>query len=161
MNHPNVLKSLEVFTSHRNCYIVTELCNQGDLDTLFKQKQKMTDTEIRTIIADIYRGLQYIASKNIIHRDLKIANVFMHNGVAKIADFGFALHCTYLLHNLAIISKISTLALLCIWLRKASSIIHMAPKLMFGPLESYYMNCIMVILHSATVKANNSYAKSY
>jgi serine/threonine protein kinase len=66
----------------------------------------MTDAEIRKIVADIYKGLQYIASKNIIHRDLKIANVFMHNGVAKIADFGFALHCTYLIHNVAIILKI-------------------------------------------------------
>lgn len=26
----------------------------------------------------------------IIHRDFKVANVFMNDGVAKIADFGFA-----------------------------------------------------------------------
>jgi len=55
----------------------------------------MEDSEIRTIVADIYKGLQYISAKNIVHRDLKIANIFMHNGVAKIADFGFALHSTY------------------------------------------------------------------
>jgi serine/threonine-protein kinase ULK/ATG1 len=34
--------------------------------------------------------LLYLAQKNVIHRDLKIANVFLHNGRAKIADFGFA-----------------------------------------------------------------------
>ena len=26
----------------------------------------------------------------IVHRDFKVANIFMHNGRAKIADFGFA-----------------------------------------------------------------------
>lgn len=57
-----------------------------------KRKQKLEEWEINNIIADVYRGLKYLASKNIVHRDLKIANIFMHNGVAKIADFGFALH---------------------------------------------------------------------
>ena len=31
-----------------------------------------------------------MAQRGIVHRDLKIANVFIHNGAAKIADFGFA-----------------------------------------------------------------------
>ena len=57
-----------------------------------KRKHKLEEWEINNIIADVYRGLKYLASKNIVHRDLKIANIFMHNGVAKIADFGFALH---------------------------------------------------------------------
>jgi serine/threonine protein kinase len=26
----------------------------------------------------------------IVHRDFKVANIFMDNGIAKIADFGFA-----------------------------------------------------------------------
>lgn len=60
-----------------------------------KRKQKLEEWEINNIIADVYRGLKYLASKNIVHRDLKIANIFMHNGVAKIADFGFALHSKY------------------------------------------------------------------
>ncbi len=37
------------------------------------------------------------------HRDLKIANIFVHNGVSKIADFGFAVHHRY---NLSIFSGI-------------------------------------------------------
>jgi serine/threonine-protein kinase ULK/ATG1 len=31
-----------------------------------------------------------LAENNVVHRDLKVANIFVHNGVAKIADFGFA-----------------------------------------------------------------------
>lgn len=95
LNHPNVLRCLEVFTSNRNCYIVTELCNEGDLETKFKRNKYLQETEIRKLIADTFKGLAYLASKDIIHRDLKIANVFIDHGTAKIADFGFAVHSKY------------------------------------------------------------------
>lgn len=42
------------------------------------------------MICDIYLGLRYLAEQNIIHRDVKVANIFMRDGVCKIADFGFA-----------------------------------------------------------------------
>ncbi len=50
------------------------------------------------IIKDIFCGLLYLAQKNVIHRDLKVANVFLHNGKAKIADFGFAKFTKYTLN---------------------------------------------------------------
>jgi serine/threonine protein kinase len=31
----------------------------------------------------------------VIHRDIKVANIFIHNGRAKIADFGFAKFTRY------------------------------------------------------------------
>lgn len=39
---------------------------------------------------DIYEGLKYLAKKNIIHRDIKVSNIFIQKGTYKIADFGFA-----------------------------------------------------------------------
>lgn len=35
-------------------------------------------------------GIDYLAKENIAHRDLKPENIFIHNGVFKIGDFGFA-----------------------------------------------------------------------
>lgn len=42
------------------------------------------------MIKDILKGLVYLADFGIVHRDIKISNIFIHNGMAKIADFGFA-----------------------------------------------------------------------
>ena len=50
----------------------------------------MDERKAEPFIADVFQGLQYLAEKNIIHRDLKVANVFLSGGRAKIADFGFA-----------------------------------------------------------------------
>jgi serine/threonine protein kinase len=39
--------------------------------------------------------MKYLSDHQIIHRDLKVANVFMSNGAAKIADFGFVRKLKY------------------------------------------------------------------
>lgn len=35
-------------------------------------------------------GFKTLVRNNIMHRDFKLANVLKHNGILKIADFGFA-----------------------------------------------------------------------
>lgn len=59
----------------------------------------MTEKSAEPIISDIFSGLVYLASKNIVHRDLKAANVFLHDGRAKIADFGFAKFAKYFIYD--------------------------------------------------------------
>lgn len=58
---------------------------------LLRMKGKFTESEIAKFILEIYKGLKYLRSKNIIHRDFKTANIFVgESGTYKIADFGFA-----------------------------------------------------------------------
>lgn len=45
------------------------------------------------ILKDIVKGYIEIGNKQFLHRDLKLANVLMNNGQAKIADFGFSKKC--------------------------------------------------------------------
>lgn len=45
LKHPNILNCHEVFTSNRNCYIITEICNEGDLESKLKQTKFMTESE--------------------------------------------------------------------------------------------------------------------
>lgn len=95
LSHPNVIKCFEVFTFGNQCFIVTEVCDGGDLDMFVKKQGYLSEQRAASFIKDVYEGLTYLASMNVVHRDLKVANVFISHGVAKIADFGFAVFAKY------------------------------------------------------------------
>ena len=98
--HPNIISFKDVFkdTKLDYFYIVMEYANDGDLSKKIKtQKQKtygdkyFSEEKILQYFDQICRGLQYIHSKNIIHRDIKTQNIFlMKNGKVKIGDFGIS-----------------------------------------------------------------------
>ena len=50
----------------------------------------MKEDEAAPYIKSIFKGLSYLADHGIVHRDIKVSNIFIHDGEAKIADFGFA-----------------------------------------------------------------------
>ena len=45
IKHNNVLKCYDVFTTANNCYIITELCNEGDLSNLISRKKKLSEKD--------------------------------------------------------------------------------------------------------------------
>lgn len=50
----------------------------------------MREDEAAPFIRGVFQGLLYLSDLGIVHRDIKVSNVFVHKGEAKIADFGFA-----------------------------------------------------------------------
>ena len=44
MRHPNILSFIEALLSERNCYIVTELCREGNLDDRIKKRTGFSET---------------------------------------------------------------------------------------------------------------------
>lgn len=69
------------------------------MDVLLKKKGTLDEQKAMPFIRDIFEALAYLQQINIVHRDLKAANVLINNGVAKLADFGFALFSKYTLAN--------------------------------------------------------------
>ena len=90
LNHPNCISCHEVITSDKECFIITDKCEGGDLDMYAKKRGYLTEEAAAPFLKDILSGLIYLADMHIVHRDLKVANVFLHRDKAKIADFGFA-----------------------------------------------------------------------
>jgi serine/threonine protein kinase len=72
-------------------YIVTEWMGGGTLYHELHKHKRLNPTKLSIAAFDIARGMQFLHSCHIIHRDLKSLNVlFDTNGRAKICDFGFS-----------------------------------------------------------------------
>ena len=96
LDHPNIIKLLEVFDSKKPKHalnIVTEYADGGDLSEKIKSQNKkpFTESEILNYFTQICLALKHIHEKKIIHRDLKSSNIFlMKNGLIKLGDFGIS-----------------------------------------------------------------------
>ena len=94
MTHPNILKCHDIYSTANNCYIITEFCNEGDLETLLKKRNKLPEEEAIPIIRDFIEGFKHLSEAGFLHRDLKPANLLIKDKATKIADFGFAKRAT-------------------------------------------------------------------
>ncbi|CAD8078080.1 unnamed protein product [Paramecium sonneborni] len=88
-NHPNIVRFIDLITTQRSLYIITEFCKDGDLKE-FLQKRRLSEKEAQGIMLQIINGFKELVKQGVIHRDLKPANILNHEGIVKIADFGFA-----------------------------------------------------------------------
>jgi serine/threonine protein kinase len=89
VNHPNIIKFIEMLRTSNNYYLVYEYCNGGTLAEYIKAKKKLTEEEAIKIFLQIRSAFETLSAENILHRDLKPTNILFHNGVLKVADFGF------------------------------------------------------------------------
>lgn len=94
IQHENIIQLYEVYESERSIYLVLELIQGRSLqDTVKKSTFKETYSEIKIInmIRSILDALAYLASKGIMHRDLKPDNILLDkNDKIKVVDFGLA-----------------------------------------------------------------------
>jgi len=92
LDHENVIKLFEVHETENSIYLVLELIQGKSLqDTLKKPSFRDDYSEVKIInmIRSILDALAYLASKGIMHRDLKPDNILLDKeSKIKIADFG-------------------------------------------------------------------------
>lgn len=92
VRHKNVVQFMGACTLPPNLCIVTEFMSRGSVyDFLHKQRDVFKLPSLLKVAIDISKGMNYLHQNNIIHRDLKTANLLMdENEVVKVADFGVA-----------------------------------------------------------------------
>ncbi|XP_019441703.1 PREDICTED: serine/threonine-protein kinase STY46-like isoform X2 [Lupinus angustifolius] len=92
VRHKNVVQFIGACTKPPRLCIVTEFMSGGSVyDYLHKQKGCFKFPTLLRVANDVSKGMNYLHQHNIIHRDLKGANLLMdENSVVKVADFGVA-----------------------------------------------------------------------
>ena len=90
INHPNVLQLIELHESANNYYLVMDFCNKGDLSSYVEKRHHLSEPEAIYFFKQIMNGFRALHKAKVMHRDVKLANIFLHNDIVKIGDFGFA-----------------------------------------------------------------------
>jgi mitogen-activated protein kinase 1/3 len=92
-DHDNLITLLEVPkpsnpTTYNDIYIITDLM-ETDLHRVIYSRQELTDDHIQYFIFQILRGTLFLHSANVVHRELKPANILANkNCDLKICDLG-------------------------------------------------------------------------
>jgi len=89
--HPNIVTVYELGDDNGVPYIVMELVEGAPLDRLIGADQPLPLVECLRIVEELCSALGYAHRNNVIHRDVKPANIFVQpDGRVKLLDFGIA-----------------------------------------------------------------------
>ncbi|XP_044159656.1 serine/threonine-protein kinase PLK1 [Bufo gargarizans] len=91
LSHKHVVGFHGFFEDNDFVYVVLELCRRRSLLELHKRRKAVTEPEARYYLQQTIQGCQYLHSTKVIHRDLKLGNLFLNDEMeVKIGDFGLA-----------------------------------------------------------------------
>lgn len=117
LSHKNIIAFREHVETDENHYLIMELFDnisllefmkrqEGEesangnksIESKGKEKIKLSETTAKLVMKEIFEAFQYIHSKGIAHRDIKLENVLISSASkeqirAKVIDFGFSCKC--------------------------------------------------------------------
>uniref|UniRef100_A0A182K3X4 non-specific serine/threonine protein kinase n=1 Tax=Anopheles christyi TaxID=43041 RepID=A0A182K3X4_9DIPT len=94
LHHPNIIAYLGSSVRGDLLLIEMEYADGGTLAQMLavrSQRESLPERFVLNIYEQLTSALSYMHSQNILHRDLKTANVFLHGkGTVKVGDFGIS-----------------------------------------------------------------------
>lgn len=91
LDHANIVKFFGYFEDKHNVYLLLELCEGFSLEKHIKHDGSLSDSEAGYFGYQIISGVGYLHNLNILHHDLKPANIFLTKDmVVKLGDFGLS-----------------------------------------------------------------------
>lgn len=91
LNHPQIPEFGERITFNGHQFFTMEYVNgQTFEDLIFKEGMVYEEIDAFRILRDVLEIVAYFHSHNIIHRDLRIPNIMVKDGLIYVIDFGLA-----------------------------------------------------------------------
>jgi serine/threonine protein kinase len=101
LDHPNIIKVFEFYDSNNDFYIISELCEGGELFNRIIKLKKFTEKLAADVMKQLLSAVLFCHKNQIIHRDLKPENILIEANTTensqddefftiKVIDFGTA-----------------------------------------------------------------------
>jgi len=95
LDSPYIIRFYEAFIEEDKLHVVTDYAAYGDLLRQLKKhaqrKTAFSERAVWSFFLQLCKGIQYLHSNGILHRDIKAANIFIDaEGCLKIGDFGIS-----------------------------------------------------------------------
>lgn len=91
LHHQHIVGFEHFFEDAENVYILLELCTNQSLNELLRRRKRLHELEVQCYTMQLISALKYLHSHRVIHRDLKLGNLFLNEKMEmKIGDFGLA-----------------------------------------------------------------------
>eukprot|EP00026_Physarum_polycephalum_P000524 Phypoly_transcript_00525.p1 GENE.Phypoly_transcript_00525~~Phypoly_transcript_00525.p1 ORF type:complete len:758 (+),score=90.30 Phypoly_transcript_00525:142-2415(+) len=98
VRHPKLVEAIGGYFDQNTAYIVTELLDMNLLQVLQHRSINLQFNAKLKIAIDVAEAMEFLHSRNVVHRDLKSVNVLInrYTMVAKVCDFGLSrvIDCT-------------------------------------------------------------------
>lgn len=93
-NHANIVKIYDIEERYRTVFIIMEYLEGKTLQQVLDTMQRLPPKSVVKYIGQICQGLRYAHQQDIVHQDIKPANIFvLPNDDVKIVDFGLSCTC--------------------------------------------------------------------
>ncbi|GIY17129.1 hypothetical protein CDAR_599801 [Caerostris darwini] len=93
--HPNIVAYFGSYLRRDKLWICMEYCGGGSLQDIYHITGPLSELQIAYACKETLRGLEYLHSLGMMHRDIKGANILLSDeGDIKLADFGVSAQIT-------------------------------------------------------------------